>query len=420
MPTLTFTDRWIKAAAGDGQRLEYTDAITPNLRLRIGARGKTFSALVARGGRRKRIPLGSYPATSLAEARARAAQEASTTKEAVSGVDARPLGTLRELCMEKVALMRSKGQRSFAVVEHVLITAPHSAVNVIGGATPARDVSPRAVADWFRQVRESGTRTDHPLRYLSAAFSMGLRADLETSRPADAVRYDITANPVTPVPRIGHCAPRDRCLSTDELSLLWHTIGAGHKSSETMRLAFRALIAFGGLRVEEVAHLSRAQLTQRNGHTWATWAATKNGREHTLPVPLSAMAILDEAALTLRASPWVFPSPQNPEKPIETNYLRLGARRWCVRHGIERFQPRDLRRSLKTALNEARPDLEAVGAIDRWHNHGQRNDVSRRHYDRATYEGQKLEVAATVDAIVERLRSPHAQQDTKIPCRQGA
>ena len=118
--------------------------------------------------------------------------------------------------------------------------------------------------------------------------------------------------------------------------------------------------------------------------------------------------------LDTQGSPVVFPSPRRPGEPIDLTSLSQSVRRWCADTGMTPWQPRDLRRTMKTHLLERRPDLR--DALDIWHNHGRTADVARRHYDRATYAAAKVEVAREIDAFVEEVERVAADRsDDALP-----
>ena len=59
------------------------------------------------------------------------------------------------------------------------------------------------------------------------------------------------------------------------------------------------------------------------------------------------------------------------------------------------WNPRDLRRTMKTHLIEAGIDERW---LDVWHNHGQTASVARKHYIRAEYADLKRDVAEAIDS----------------------
>src|SRR5437867_11032855 len=71
MPRVALTDRFVAGAKpGSTQRAGYCDATVKGLELLVSEKTKTWYAhFVAPNGKRARVKLGTYPATSLASAR---------------------------------------------------------------------------------------------------------------------------------------------------------------------------------------------------------------------------------------------------------------------------------------------------------------------------------------------------------------
>src|SRR6266849_5349875 len=98
------TDRFCQAAkAADGQvQTDYWDAGCKGLALRVSSKAKTWTYVFPWGGQRRRIKLGTYPATSLARAHT-LADEARADLE--TGRDPRPqkAETLKAVCEDYLA-----------------------------------------------------------------------------------------------------------------------------------------------------------------------------------------------------------------------------------------------------------------------------------------------------------------------------
>jgi integrase len=87
---------------------------------------------------------------------------------------------------------------------------------------------------------------------------------------------------------------------------------------------------------------------------------------------------------------------------MPANALSQAVRRYCEATNAEPFQPRDLRRTMKSHLLDSDADLREEW-VDIWHNHGRHADVARKHYDRAEYTRAKQKVADAIDKIVEEI-----------------
>lgn len=321
MPSVAFTPVWLRTLKPSAERVEFTDANCPNLQLRVSKSGtKTF---VVRGkrnadGTRHRRLVGRFPDVSLAEAR-RIAQEQS---EALSETAA----TVEELFEECVAAMRQEGKRSAAEYERALLKAEASAVALFGRATPAREVTPELVTEYLHGVlqRSGGSTMDHHRLYLSAAFSRGLKADNDPTRAAVTRKYRLRDNPVTAVGNAGTIGKaRDRVLSFDELAALWRRIP--QVSEPHTWLAFRLIIAMGGLRIQEIIHSRVDQWELESDQPLFTMPTSKNRLPNVLPLPEPAIELVRTLRNMTCRSP-LFPSNRDAETPRGHQWLDHAAR----------------------------------------------------------------------------------------------
>ena len=94
-------------------------------------------------------------------------------------------------------------------------------------------------------------------------------------------------NPVIGTPDRKEPPPRERVLTDSELTAIWQTCG-----EDDYGKVLRLLI-LTGCRRQEVGSMSWSELDPDAG-TWTIPATrTKNGRQHTLPLPPAAWAIID-------------------------------------------------------------------------------------------------------------------------------
>ena len=403
------TDRWLQSLKPSKERNEFTDSICPGLRLRIGKRSMTWSALVRGPNGRKRIALGKYPLVSLQEAR-QAANEAADNARSVPVTSTDKIaiqGTVRDLFNFAIEQMRSEGAASVQQYEDYLLNRADSALNVIGldssgSDLPANQVTPDDVTRWLRGFHESGALTGHPRAYLSAAFGRGLSADFDPTSPIPSIRFNLTSNPVTFVGGKMKGKPRNRTLAIDELTAFWHGF-SGRGVSPPMKLLFRLIICMGGVRITEIVRSEKDWFITRQKELWLALPRTKNDHAHDLPVTKAATAAYGAAIqISDPASRFLFPKHHKPDECQTLNSISQATRKWCDRQEITRFQPRDIRRTFKTLLIERNPTLNRDW-IDVWHNHGRASDVARKHYDRAEYVSVKKTVADAIDDLIKDI-----------------
>lgn len=196
-------------------------------------------------------------------------------------------------------------------------------------------------------------------RYLSAIFNMVMADDINGKPVLDR-------NPVsslkakrltkTLVPRERYLLPKERENLLHELSLVSHPEYQGGLHQDDADFTY--LILMTGLRVDEARQLRWKSIDF--DECIFTAEDTKNGLNHTLPMT-PAVERLFKSRLLLRTdkSPWVFPSPIDPQK--SSSMSRTFERLKAVT-GIS-FTAHDLRRTVATIASEMGYDLERIGAV---------------------------------------------------------
>ena len=104
-----------------------------------------------------------------------------------------------------------------------------------------------------------------------------------------------------------------------------------------------------------------------------------------MPLSETAIQIVKELAQLKGKNGQLFPHRDHPDQVAHVSTIRMALLRWCDKHSMERFAPRDLRRTCKTLMGKA-----GITKIDRdiIQQHSQ-FDVSSVHYDRYDYLNEK-------------------------------
>ena len=350
-------------------------------------------ALYHRDSKRRLTKMGTYPALTLGQARARFREE--YTPAILAGVqpqncfaraqhrkhrsDISVLG----LFAAYVKHLKEAGQGAWYQAERILIKRADSASNGLGPDRPAARIEPETIVAHLAAIHARGVvgMAHNTRAYISAAYSFGMKSEHNYTRQEVKGRWGIKTNPVTAIPtdpmalRVG-----ERFLTVLEFRTFWEWLSANYQRS-TMAPAVHLIMATGQ-RVQEILRITEAHFDRAEGLIY--WDTTKNGLPHSLPLPKVALQILEGLA----ANPMglYFPHRLDPSR----HALYTGPNKLCEIYVTETsappFTPRDLRRTWKTLAGRAGVSKEMR---DRLQNHLQTKDVSARHYDRYDYLAER-------------------------------
>lgn len=401
-----FTDRQIKALKPRSTPYRvYEKGAVPGFCLQVTPRGvKTWNFAYRVAGQRRFIGLGRYPAITLSEARERAEaarldfDRGETPMVTADGAQRRP-GTVQDAVELYADDLRSRDKTSVTEFERSMAA---DVIPVIGGML-ARDVRPAHVQAVLARVIARGVAVEHNKvrARLHAALNFALHYDHDPRSKIRGVRFGMTSNPVTAVPKDAAASARtlERNLSFDEIRALWHFDGW----HDAPRDALLLMLALGGLRPNEVLGMRWLEID------WPARTLTipperfKGRRYHVVPLGTVAMALLDERySRAHTGSRWHTSGISDLVFPAGDSYYSVKALGQYLRRqravgnwpaGVEPFTPYDLRRTWKTRTGELGIDKSIR---DRIQGHAL-SDVSSRHYDRWDYLPEKKAAMALWD-----------------------
>lgn len=346
------------------------------------------------GGKRVRRKIGAYPSMTLAEARevfvrdyADAIQKGTNIKLAVDG---RP-GTVGDLFEGYAAALKATGKTSWRDVEKGL----GKVAGVLGRDRPAREITPEEIVEAIRPIYDRGSpaMADHVRSYIRAAFSWGMKSELDYRSTARR-RFRIPFNPAAGIPT----EPKvrgTRWLSEDEFVQLYRWLECPDVTAHRPYLRALQLLMLTGQRVEEIARLHADQWDA--AEQIIDWSKTKNGKPHAIPAPSLAAEILQ--AITPNAYGWFFPAAKDPSRPVHHGSLYAFTWRQRDRGLIPSATNRDIRRTFKTLGGKAGLSKEIR---DRIQNHALQ-DVGSKNYDRWHYMPEKRAAMRKWDKYVRAL-----------------
>ncbi len=299
------------------------------------------------------------------------------------------------------------------------------------------DIDERAAQGLIRRYEvRSLSLAQHALTHMRAAFNSVLKD--ATERAA----FGIDRNPFAGLAvseREDTSAEEDetssavRALSEAEVKRLWHglheativTGGQGAqmevRADDLTRLALLLVLACGQ-RVEQTL-MTRAQDVDFDAKTWSIPVAHRKIRRrlrksnraidklpHVVPLHPVALDLWRQvfALRTSTANPWLFPVTDRQGKellePRDHRTLSRFISRWCERHEVARFTPRDLRRTWHTLGGRWRLDYELR---ERCQDHVIEG-IGAQHYDFHDYQEAMRDLMTAYGAKLADLVAPDA------------
>lgn len=354
--------------------------------------------------KRRLSKMGDYPHMSLAEARTIFERDYATAINKGASIkvqgDARP-GTVADLFDAYVDHLKSQGKMSWVDTKKSL----DKITDQFGRNRLAREIEPEDVLNVLRPIYERGKRSmaDHMRAYIRAAFSWGLKSELDYRNPSPR-RFRLIHNPAGSIPTEPKVVGT-RWLDEPEWCQLWWWLENPDRPVHEPYLRAMQLLMLTGQRVQEICTLHVDQYDREE--RLLDWSRTKNGKPHTIPLPQMAVDLLE--SLTPSKEGWFFPKMTDASKPVEHGTVYSFLWRQRDRGVVPLVTNRDLRRTWKTLGGKAGLTKEIR---DRMQNHAN-FDVSSRHYDRYNYLDEKREAMEIWDRfmrdMLERYPKPRAK-----------
>jgi integrase len=351
------TDRFLTSrklpAAG---RAIYTDSTVPGLAFRVSAGtalnpvGRRDWLLRYRPRRQaqKAVSLGAYPAVSLSKARQRAGEIIAAAK---GGVDliaveereaeaqraaeakARPLSEIANGYLESVKRLRSWRSIESRIRCHII---PKLGNKSMGEVTRAGVVEFLDDLERKGGLRHQVNRCRETLR---AIYAYAIEREL------------VSVNPVVGVSKRKVEIPRDRTLTTDELTALWQAID---KLPQLPRAYFRVVLLTGARR-NEVRGMAWSEVDLDDGLWRLSAERNKSGRAFDLPLSLPVVKTLQALP---RLGPMIFTL--DGKRPMAVHQLIERVRGDA---GLLDVRLHDLRRTLRTGLAELGVSFEVAERV---------------------------------------------------------
>lgn len=362
------TDRQVAALRPAEKPYEVSIDGARGLAMRVFPTGtKAFEfRYVSLAGARRRLPLGAYPGLKLADARN---QAAALRVAVVGGADpaeeraaakaaARTGETLDELftAYQTAAAKGLHGGRGRPKTAKVLAVEESRWRLHVRPKLGARKFTELTRGDIKAFMRELASTEMSPASVASIGGS--LRAVL-----AFAVYEErLEVNPAVGLTRPLEPPTRERMFNDESIGKIWCALvlaskprakaqdradkGARLEPSTALALRFALLTL---CRRGEVAGAKWSEVDE-TARLWTIPAdRSKSRRPHVVPLSKSALAVLKEAR-ALQDSPFVFPAPEDADRPLPPDAMTLALTRICRRQNVPHGSPHDFRRSGATTL----------------------------------------------------------------------
>ena len=413
----TLTDRGIRALkpkphkTRPGQYVPYrvADPHTRGLNIQVTKSGRwNWCLRYHHQGKQRFLKLGSYPATSISEARSRAVKTQAKVESGIDpAVEQRHSPSTPSVVRLLNAYLDDREKEGIKSTEYMRKAFKKNATPYIG-ELPTSDVTTEDITELLRRIvaRGSITVARRVQQFLHAAFAYGLKAKNDPNLMLSGIDYGLKFNPVsgTQTVRIRRKA-EDHYPSLQELVIAWHNIDS--RAGPEISSAFRLHVSMGGQRLTETCYAEWEWLQEVNGILCLCIPNTKTGIPHTIPIGIHARGVIENIRPYTGECKMLFPQRNASTTPLDYTSISNAIRKLRIEYEMSAWTPKQLRRTAKTVMSDAGMELYK---LDYWQNHNQRMTVSQRHYLRATHLTEKVEVMNLWDKLLGDALSEYQRQ----------
>ncbi|EKE00848.1 MAG: hypothetical protein ACD_21C00265G0002 [uncultured bacterium] len=386
---MQFTDRLIKNLKPKKTPYDLREGSGQGFAIRIMPSGhKSWLFFYFFEGKKQRMTLGAYPATSLAEAhelhrkaiKCLASGKNPSTEQQKAKVEARTADTVNDLIEEYLEKWAKPRKRSWREDERIL----KKDVAPIIGRYKAKNVTKKDIILILDQVIDRGSpiASNRTLAVTRRMFNFAVERDIISITPCYGIKAPNKEN---------RC---DRLLSEEEIKNFWHGLEIS-SMSKLSKLALKLQLVTGQ-RKGEIVCSEWDEFDFKNAWWTIPASKSKNSNNHLVPLSKLALELLEELKTFSGESIWLFPSPTNDSHITPTSVDHALRRSIKKSKDVKSFTPHDLRRtaaSHMTALSISRL------VVSKLLNHVE-NSVTAI-YDRHSYDKEKR---AAVDAWSTKLK----------------
>lgn len=386
--------------------------------LRVNASGsKVFAYRFKIDGKFSFIQIGQYPSVSLSQAREamlpfiqdlqagknpKLELEKKREDQKKKDLEESKQGTIEQLFNAYTDKMRVDGKSTY---KEVLKNLDKEVYPKINKETRAKDAKVEDFVDILAGMisRGAGVQTNRVRSYLHAAFSYGLKQDLDPAVKVKNIKFGLTVNPISGIPKQAQFeATGTRFLTIPQLveliPLFIKTKGVGYQTTMWLKLC----IYLGGQRPHEIARLTWDDVNWEDKYIKMLPEITKNSRTHLVPLNTLALDALKDLKKNGKQSSFLFPKATNRNEHVCFDTISKALSKFREQFpAYPKFVPRDIRRSAKTGMTSNGVSKQIA---DRVHNHALK-DVSGKHYDMYDYFQEKKQVLDKWNELLEEANA---------------
>lgn len=354
---MLLTDRQLKSLAATGKRYEIADGL--GLSVRVSPNGNiTFQYRYRVRGKPCRLDLGTYPLTTLSEARD---LHHAARKLLDQGKD--PAAVKREIEREEQAawtvadlakdFLDRKVSRDRKSPEYATYLLNKNLVPFLG-QRKVKDISTREIVTALERIADRGAPVlaNRTASITKQMFSYAVQKGLRVDNPCMVITKASVG---------GYERPRTRHLTYLEIWRLWKGIDAS-SIAPSMKLAAKILLVTGQRRGE----LMLGQWTDidfERGAWFIPSERSKNGRPHTIPLSTLATELFLKLKTYSGGQTHLFPSLTLKERPCDIRTLNKSLAFVTKRLGLKQCSPHVLRHTFSTRASEISVPIHVIEKI---------------------------------------------------------
>ncbi len=390
-------DRLVSALSSGGlQRAEFFDGQCPGLSSRVTRAGRktwTYTYTSQPSDKRARLVLGTYPATSLREARERAISARATIEQGKDPRLPQPaprVKTIQELIADRMKLevrgkLRTADKIQRRYDRHVI---------PLVGSVAAADFRIAHLNMIIDPIVERGSQVEAKKVYDD------MRALMNFAVSRGEIDYTSIARAKAPITN----PPRKRFLTTVEIASVWRSLPSILAHSEHVPTVLR-LCLVTGQRVGEVVGIRRSEIDFANRVWTLPLERVKNKHEHIVPLSDLAIDLIGEALRETNGD-YAFPRKSGENRPLSVTVVDRAVRRAEARFEIPYWTPHDLRRTVGTQMLNKKNGLN-IPRFDKHlvlnHRSATKGNVGDEVYDQNEYLDEKREALDKWAGFLARL-----------------